>query len=922
MIETTFLNWDKPLLTKLIPHLLQSAENLAESIIIVPTVQSGRRLRKALAEAGISLAPRVSTPEILLPDNNAGTRCATFTAWVKVLLDLELDKARGLFPKDPPTGVIHSFRWAFNVAKQLCELQQTLQQNGKTFQEISRISQESERWNNLAMLDSKVTTLLQKWQLQAPSNKTPSKIPTEKKIIIAGVCDLSARAIQQLENHTKIEIIIHAPENHREHFDTYGRPLSDFWTQCDLPLPDWKKNIIIAENPKLAANQVITQIANKQLTSSDITLGICDRDMALSTQHTFASAGWKLYDPDGKNIGSSSLLLFLTYLGEWFSQKGQYPIGAFAKLLRLPEIEAFIKRQNHTQTDRFSIIRELDQCIEKRIPHFAQDLNEYLQQSEASVYPLLTPHLNHFLTESENMLKGNKCKGLRSWIARALKHTDPDIALLLVDDISEIMDTFETVEARLADEPLNISQIIEILTDSLSNKKHYTNYSESVLDMLDWMEIIYEDSDNLFLAGLHEGHIPETHGDDPFLPNSFRETLGMQSGNLQYARDSYLFQSYIESRSHVHISLSKLSDSNEPKNPSRLLFRTSGKNLAERVKKFFGEAQIKSKNPSAWQRDWQLTLPELTNPYAPDNDPVRQLSPTALRQYLHCPLRFFLKRIVRMERYEAQKNEMNALDFGLLVHAVVEKFGRDTSMRDSISVHDIQRYFDDLLEKETFSRYGSNPNLAIKIQTDIAKSRLHRLAHLQAEETAAGWRIIDVELDIGNDIHWEISGHPIKMQIDRVDQHQQTGELRVMDYKTSSKATDPLQAHIVNFVADENRPLCGDLLPKLPRGKSERRWKDLQLPIYAWFAKQHYKSNDTPSVGYINLPNTLSDTRFTIWDTFNHELLDSAQTWAENAIKEIQQGKFFIPADLPNKEENWDEYSKLAQGNIKEAFGL
>lgn len=70
------------------------------------------------------------------------------------------------------------------------------------------------------------------------------------------------------------------------------------------------------------------------------------------------------------------------------------------------------------------------------------------------------------------------------------------------------------------------------------------------------------------------------------------------------------------------------------------------------------------------------------------------------------------------------------------------------------------------------------------------------------------------------------------------------------------------------------------------------------------------------------MPNTLSDTSFTVWDDFDADLLDSAKEWTSTAIQSIQQSNFFHPATLPNKEENWDEFSKLAQGNIAEAFGI
>lgn len=925
MPEITLLDWDQPLLTKLVKHLLSlPGDEIVNKIVIVPTVQSGRQLRKALAEAGVGLAPSVATPDILLPNRDSAARAGALAAWSDVLLNLDLEDARGLFPKDPPTGVIHSFRWAFNVAKQLSELQQTLRDNGKTFQEISRRSIESQRWADLAMLEKRATKTLSKWRI-SHDDTAFENIQPDKHLIIAGVCDLSSLAISRLEklleSNISIDVLVHAPEKHRPHFDQWGRPLSEYWSNCDIPLHDWKENITIAENPTLAAEHIVREISKDDLIPEQVTLGLCDRDMVLSMQREFAQAGWKVYDPEGSSVRSSGIILFLTALGEWLSADPQNPrlsnpISAFTDLVRLQEMEAFIPEGNI----RYVLATELDKCIAQRLPLYGADLNDHLQNSTSENYPVLRTCLNHFLTETEKMLSGNKIKGLRGWIARILGRTHADIAALLVDDITAVMDALESIEKH--SKGIEIKQAIEILIEIISNKKNYRDTDPSVADLLGWMELIYEDSPQLFLTGMHEGVIPEHRGDDPFLPDSFREILGMESGDVNYARDSFLLQSHIESREKVRITLSKLSESNEPKTPSRLLLRSKGIDLAERVQSLFGEPTLKSDNPSAWQRDWRLNIPEIQNPYSLENETQRSLSPTAIRDYLHCPFRFFLKRVVRMERYEANKTEMNALDFGLLIHAIVEKFGRETSIRDSVSVREIQNSFDELLEDELFLRFGGNLNLALRMQADIAKSRLHRLATLQAEESATGWRILDVELDIGKSIPWGIDGHPIRMQIDRVDQHQQTGEIRVMDYKSSSKAADPLKAHITNLNPDENRPICGDTLPPTPRGRTDRRWKNLQLPIYAWFAQQHYKSSEIPSVGYINMPNTLSDTAFTVWQDFDAELLESAKIWASTAIKQIQQSNFFHPATLPNREENWDEFSKLAQGNIAAAFGL
>ena len=272
-----------------------------------------------------------------------------------------------------------------------------------------------------------------------------------------------------------------------------------------------------------------------------------------------------------------------------------------------------------------------------------------------------------------------------------------------------------------------------------------------------------------------------------------------------------------------------------------------------------------------------------------------------------------------MERFTPDKTEMDALDFGNLVHAVVEKFGLDESIRDSTKETEIAAHFQNMLDKEVFFRFGKNLHLAVQIQVQIASNRLRALAKLQADERAEGWKIIDVELKIGKDLPWSINGHPMTMMLDRVEKHEQTGEIRVMDYKTSSKAKSPQDAHLEKYKEEENKPILGELVAM---GRRELRWSNLQLPIYAWFAQQHYKCEEIPRVGYIQLPNAISDTAFTEWEKFDQTLLDSAKLWAKETISSIQKSDFYSPANLSTKEQGWDDFAKLAQGDITEAFGL
>ena len=72
MKDRIFLGYNAPFLPLLVEQLLNDRESLAQSLVIVPTGQSGRILRESLAAAATAiLAPTVTTPGALLQIDDA-----------------------------------------------------------------------------------------------------------------------------------------------------------------------------------------------------------------------------------------------------------------------------------------------------------------------------------------------------------------------------------------------------------------------------------------------------------------------------------------------------------------------------------------------------------------------------------------------------------------------------------------------------------------------------------------------------------------------------------------------------------------------------------------------------------------------------------------------------------------------------------
>ena len=287
--------------------------------------------------------------------------------------------------------------------------------------------------------------------------------------------------------------------------------------------------------------------------------------------------------------------------------------------------------------------------------------------------------------------------------------------------------------------------------------------------------------------------------------------------------------------------------------------------------------------------------------------PLERLSVTAFRSYLACPFRFYLKHALHMESIDTSKRELDALDFGSLVHQVVEDFGRDADARELADPTAIHKYFSEQLRFVIATRYGSKPPLPVQVQTEIAERRLKAAALAQAVEYAAGWRIIDTESKFDG----EINGLTVRGRIDRVERHEETGALRVLDYKTSGKAKSPLEVHTVRRTDDTPDYATVDVQMK---GKERPSgWVDLQLPLYYWAMET--EAENGLQLGYFNLPTVGADTGVQLLEGYSPDIHANAMACAAAIVDRVQAGEFW-----PAREKvRYDEFEPILFGQVEAA---
>ena len=134
---------------------------------------------------------------------------------------------------------------------------------------------------------------------------------------------------------------------------------------------------------------------------------------------------------------------------------------------------------------------------------------------------------------------------------------------------------------------------------------------------------------------------------------------------------------------------------------------------------------------------------------------------TAFRDYLQCPLRFYLKHVLGMRKFESPKVEMDALDFGNVLHKTLEAFAREEAIRDSSDFREIEAFVLTELDAIFLNRFGRRLSLPLRVQQESLRARLRQFARIQAAERRAGWRIRHGELRFEEENTLHLAGLPI-----------------------------------------------------------------------------------------------------------------------------------------------------------------
>ena len=915
-IETVYLHWENPLLPAITQRLLagnhEGLTDLSGTMVVVPTAQAGRRLREALALSCRGLFP----PDIVTPDGflELATRVGEIAddadmvaAWISVFRALDYAQFNKLFPIVPEQTI----EWQISLAHRFIRLRNELGEAGLDFSQVARLNvnveHEPERWQQLARLEGLYLDQLDECGLLDPKGvrrraaqnySVPKHIA---RIILAATPDPQPLIIQAFEcaaRQVPFEVWVYGPED--AHFDRWGCPITEHWRRRPLEFETWGACLHAVNTPKTASAFVVESMRETEPEST--VLGLVDPRLNPIVASALSRANISTYDLEGCALYTSGVGQLAELLCQWYED---VDIALVRTLLQHPDIQAWLDLSQNAE----QLLRHLDRLFET---HLAPNLTALVRfAAQASGMSDLHGALVRLKQLAEAFTRADS---FADALADALQK------IYVKKQVSSFTETGASWKERAEAVGKKINLVAkaerifpklskdfarQTLRQSLRDSRIYPIRPRKAHDLLGWLELLWNDAPHLILVGLNEHCVPESITGDAFLPEALRKQLGLRCNDQRIARDAYLLEAFCRRRAGqrgcIDILVPRYAQDQQPLKPSRLLFQGTSEALLRRSRQLFLTVTADYvAQESSFRSAWKLKPP-------PGLALPNELSVSALKDYLHCPFRFFLRHILKMRPVDVETRELSPAAFGTLFHDTVGHLKGlilDPSTRPADLIKKLHAIAGQLFKR----RYGEHLSFALRLQHEALMARIIAFAEHQVDEIEKNGKtqILNTEEVFES----SLDGMVLKGRIDRVDRR--AGCLELIDYKTSNQPISPEKAHLKSI----GKKAPPEHLPEEALFEHDGKlycWTDLQLPLYGIIKQQDQK--ETISLAYFNLAQTSEKSGIARWEGFTADHLNSARACAEAVIGQIKAGIFWPPNSAVD--ESYDDFANLFPDGIE-----
>ena len=927
--EFFYIGWNRSLPEEVADHLRQTVfepGSYDDYLLWLPSARTGRHVLQELftgAEEEVEAfhPPRLTTParfrkQLLTRQETAAAETTCLQGWREVLAAAPVEPVERIFisGSGPRTAA-----WAYGFGENLLRLRQRLAEDGHNFASVARSCPENDRsrWQALAELEGLWLQWLHARGLIDPEEQALEDVAgylreePVREIWVAGVLNLTQRQegiLRAFEAEgLSVKLLVPAPEEEAAAFDDRGRPRPEAWNSRPLPEELLKGRLHRGGDARVLAPSLFQLCRDYGESVDRLLVGATEPGLAQYLIEQGPLSGISFYNPEGQAMRETHWGAFVGTVREFLDTDS---LDALFDLLLFPPLRKWM-RDNGLSPERAEIaFRRLqrERLLSSLSALWDKELrvDKNLQEARQTLAVL-------------NDLFGELRKGVgglfeRLWtVIRRLAENEqgPDNETIreqvriLHDLLEELRETAAVGEASESDQ-------WHLLLHSMESRRFYRERRGGERPVSGWLEFAFERAPHLVLFGLPDAEIPGSSRTDIFLVPQLTRHLGLYGQEDETAFHAFRLRYVLETRRErgkVEILLPDRALDGTPQVPSRFLFLAESEALPARVKTLLTkEAPQQAAVPSRFGD--RLRLPE----------PVEMpgLSVTAFKAWLIDPFQFYLERVMGWEVPRNHEEELDAMQFGSLLHVVMSHYNTSVAARELTGNGETESFLLDTLQTECRARFGTSTPLAVRIQREAMEQRLRAVAPLLAQERRQGWKPVEAEWKIHDresGRSWiVIDGISVSGVIDLIERNEESKELRVVDYKTSDKPQSPFDAHLGKVTAASSPPVLAETEVNI--GGKPLRWKDLQLPLYAAAVEQAF--GERPRICYISLPKTVLGTGLGEWSESPPPVEEAVQC-ATAIVREIRAGVYWPPSRNftssdwqpwmgPVPEENLDEH--------------
>ena len=821
--------------------------SLSHILVVVPTAQSGRRLRHALARrfpSGV-VPPLVRMPahlvDISAPD--VAGRADELLAFREAYREL------------------HDGRGGFDVAVELADVRRMLGANALSFADVAEkvgtilsndlVDVEIERWKDLAALESRYLAALARRgkrdrvaALKAALDG-PVEFPGIEEAVVA--CVLDPLPVMNLV------------------LAKSGLPVVELLPDTSSAPELGMSQIVMSGTAASEAEKIAALFASVGPDEALPSLCLADAGIFPEVQGALRAKGLNAHNPSSIPLATSSL----GHLARQIAVLARTsPYSAFSAFVRGGDVRRWLKAELKLDDAKLTAaIVDLDNRQQQLIPAKVDDIAPKTEHTLRAIFEFVKVQLRK--------------RGPRQILASIFS----TLALDERDERSrEFAAAAEAVnglvdECFAADVPRDLA--LELFERRLGEATYELEPDEGETILADgWLELPFLDADEVVISGFAEGKVPESVVGHAFLPDALRRGLGLVDNVARTARDRTILAMTLACRAPeaVTVHFHSVDEKGDVLKPSRLLFdcKDDGE-LVRRVKALYTTRAGTGETRAAdLPEKWKLRLP-----FPPDRSELGKTSPSSIDLYLHCPFTYILRKTFG-EREDYRAEELDASEFGNLAHDALEAWGLG-ELRDSTDADAIASVLVDKVDALLVERFGLEIPAIVALQGESVKRRLRRFAALQAARAAEGWRVKATERKMK-----VVYGHTtVSGRCDRIDFNERTGEWCVVDYKTwdSSARAAPYET----------------------KKDGSRVWKSLQLPLYCAmldadpdFPEAH---RERIAASYCVLAKSAEETCYSV--PFSGAELPEAEAKAKELIDGIERGVFWPPSETSPDKAEW-----------------